>query len=182
MTSSHIYGTLPSVSFSLLPIQLPGTPSHISLHIQHQDKDAGTILTYERPCVKILRSRAVVLLAQVGISVTVDEGSNAGGGGGVRSRYTHIHIRPFLRLPFSLSLPLSLSAPSPPPSIFLSHPPFIPPSLAASRRVYETPRQRRHHGVVWSRLEVPDVDRIPNWVGGVSIKGRLAVPSGTGGG
>lgn len=130
MTSSHIYGTLPSVSFSLLPIQLPGTPSHISLHIQHQDKDAGTILTYERPCVKILRSRAVVLLAQVGISVTVDEGSNAGGGGRVRSRYTHIHIHPFLRLPFSLSLPLSLSAPPHPLCLSLS--PSVHPSIASS--------------------------------------------------
>lgn len=95
-------------------------PSHTA-----PSKDSGTIPTYERPCVKILRSRAVVLLAQVGISVTVDEGSNAGR---VRSRYTHIHIRPFLRLPFSLSLPLLLSASHPPPHPFV----FLSLSLRSS--------------------------------------------------
>lgn len=74
---------------------------------------------YECPCVKILRFRAVVLLAQIGISATIDEGSNAG----VRWRYAYIHP------PISLSLILSLSPSLP---LCLSYSLLVHPSITSS--------------------------------------------------
>jgi len=138
-TSLHIY-----IAISV-PLVITNTTSrniawHISLYIQNQDTE--TVSTYKHPCVKILRLRAVVLLARLE-SPTVDEDSNAG----MKSRYMYIHS------PISPILSLSLSyLPSLPPSSrsLALFPPLsfsFPPSLAASRRVYEGPRQRRHHGL-----------------------------------
>ena len=109
------------------------TPSHISFHIQHQDKDLETIPTYECPCVKILRFPAVVLLAQVG-TVTVDEG-NAG-------------VKSFLRLSFSLSFFLSFLlsfSPSPPLLFFLAR--SLLPLLSLSLFL----RSSLHH---WQNLAI----------------------------
>lgn len=84
------------------------------------------------------------------------------GSAGVEMR--HIYIRPFLYLLFSLCpatpFPLSRS--------FSVH-----PSSSFSASLRGVPTEAPPRGCVVT-AESSNVDRIPNWVGGVSAKGRLA--------
>lgn len=79
----------------------------------------------------------------------------------------HIHTRPFLRLLFSLcSLPSPLFL-----LLFLSF--SVHPSSSFSPCLRGVPTEAPPRGCVVT-AESSNVDRIPNWVGGVSAKGRLA--------
>lgn len=144
---------------SLLPIQLSATPSRISLRIQRRTRTQRYHAYIER--VLVLRAWHSVLV-QWFSSRRSDSPWRLTRGryrGSINATYTHPPISPSLIL--SLLPPLSPLPPSP----------FILPAVS---HVYGVSLQRRHQGVAWSRLKVPNVDRIPNWVGGVSAKGRLA--------
>jgi len=159
-TPSHIAASAPSVSIPLLPPTDP-TPSHFPHSHKAPSKDTRTHSYMEDACV--LRS-CHTFSAQWFSS---RRSESPWGLTRVGSRQC-IRIRLFLCLLFLPFLLLSLSLSLPPPVYPL------PLQLAASRRVYGVSRQKRHHGVGWSRLQVSMSIEFP--IGWEARASRVAWP------
>lgn len=145
-----------SVRSSVLRYSRSVTPVRVLLHIHTPDTRIQAPSPHGNAPVCLRRDPA----AAFSRSGSPRAGQNPCGGrnargAGIATIYTHpLVLSPFLQTSLSLSLFSLPSFSVSSSSRFLSSSPFIPSAPTASRRVYGVSRQKRRHGVAWSRLEV----------------------------